>query len=70
VERAWSDAIVAEAVEETDESVMMKIEEADAKPALLADAEALAARPEHTGRIAACRLRKEAGRVTKHEKLA
>ncbi len=61
---------MTEAVEETDESEMMKIEEADAKPALLADAEALATKPEHSGRISASRLRREVGSVIKPEKLA
>jgi hypothetical protein len=61
---------VAEAVEETDKSEMWKIEEADAKPPLLADAEALATKPEHSGSIAACRLRREGGRVIKPKRLA
>jgi hypothetical protein len=33
---------------------MTNWEEADAKPALLADAEALATKPEHSGRTVAC----------------
>jgi hypothetical protein len=57
--------MVAAAVEETEEREMTNWEEADAKPALLADAEALATKPEHSGRTAACgageRLEREGG---------
>ncbi len=52
---------MTEGVEETDESEISKIEEADAKPALFADADVLAMKPEHSGRIAVCRLRREGG---------
>ena len=57
-ESAWREAIVADAVEETEEREMANFAEADAKPIFepeaLAEALAEATNPEHSGRIAAC----------------
>jgi hypothetical protein len=53
-ESACRDAIVADAVEETEEREMTNWEEADAKPIFEPKALAEATKPEHSGRIAAC----------------
>jgi hypothetical protein len=53
-ESAWREAIVADAVEETEEREMANFADADAKPIFEPEALAEATKPEHSGRIAAC----------------
>lgn len=51
---AWREAIVADAVEETEEREMTNRAEADAKPIFDPEALAEATKPEHSGRIVSC----------------